>query len=641
MRRGTTLLLLSLAAVIIGAVPAAAQVTEVDRFDVAGFSFLPPDVAVGADGTIVFIWTEPDGNEHRTATRHFSATGTPLGAGVLVDEMDGVRETGITARPDGTFVAAWHRRSTSGSSVYGRRLDAAGAPVGDTWGVTASSSLAALRAVAGTATGSLFIWRQRAVLGRAFDATGSAIAPEFPVLEFGSNGDAAALPDGGYVVVSDLTVRLFDGDGTPRGPATFFGYAVNMRRIAVDPNGAMVVVGIGSVESTNHGGVWMRRLDAAGAAVGPPVLVRPAYSETESYVPDVELDPQGNALVVWSGTGTPAAIQQVRGRAYDSSNAPLGYEFVVADEVTDAVRIARLADGHFVTTWKSFAGVSAKVLSLCLPGVAQCGDGVVHAQCEQCDDGAGNSDTAPDACRTSCLASSCGDGVLDGGEECDDGNLASCDGCSATCVVEAGLVCGDGIAEPTCGQLCDDGNATIGDGCTSQCAIEPIYGGGSPTTDCRSVFVVDNPGNAPLLDTHGAFRTNHRCVDDDPTCDFDGGSPGACTFHVRVCANAPGLIECFGEARMAAWTIDKPSAKQAATKPSLAAVRASFMPVPGVVVGPISEVCTDWLPVPVPLRGVAGNYKKGRVTVGSRAILYEDAGVDKDKLKLECLPAGG
>jgi cysteine-rich repeat protein len=216
----------------------------------------------------------------------------------------------------------------------------------------------------------------------------------------------------------------------------------------------------------------------------------------------------------------------------------------------------------------------------------------------------------------------------------------SCDGCSATCVVEAGLVCGDGIPEPTCGQPCDDANATVGDGCTAECSIEPIYGGGSRLTDCRSIFVVDNPGNDPLTDNHGAFRTNQRCVDDDPTCDFDGGTPGGCTFHVRVCANAPGMIECPDSQRIAAWTLDKPSAKQAATNPMLAAVRSSFTPVPGVVVGPTTEVCTEWLAVPVPLRGVPGNYQKGTVTVRSRAVLYDDAGADKDKLKLECVPAG-
>ncbi len=37
------------------------------------------------------------------------------------------------------------------------------------------------------------------------------------------------------------------------------------------------------------------------------------------------------------------------------------------------------------------------------------------------------------SCRTSCTVPRCGDGVLDGGEVCDDGNTVSGDGCSATC----------------------------------------------------------------------------------------------------------------------------------------------------------------------------------------------------------------
>jgi len=39
----------------------------------------------------------------------------------------------------------------------------------------------------------------------------------------------------------------------------------------------------------------------------------------------------------------------------------------------------------------------------------------------------------PSACRTNCTIPRCGDGVLDGGEVCDDGNNVSGDGCSADC----------------------------------------------------------------------------------------------------------------------------------------------------------------------------------------------------------------
>jgi cysteine-rich repeat protein len=40
---------------------------------------------------------------------------------------------------------------------------------------------------------------------------------------------------------------------------------------------------------------------------------------------------------------------------------------------------------------------------------------------------------SPSACRTNCTVPRCGDGILDGGEVCDDGNVVGGDGCSADC----------------------------------------------------------------------------------------------------------------------------------------------------------------------------------------------------------------
>jgi cysteine-rich repeat protein len=69
----------------------------------------------------------------------------------------------------------------------------------------------------------------------------------------------------------------------------------------------------------------------------------------------------------------------------------------------------------------------------------------------------------------------CGDGTTSSGEECDDGNTADCDGCSATCQSETG--CGDDVV---CGtEECDDGNTSGGDGCSAGCALESIDLSGS------------------------------------------------------------------------------------------------------------------------------------------------------------------
>jgi cysteine-rich repeat protein len=66
-------------------------------------------------------------------------------------------------------------------------------------------------------------------------------------------------------------------------------------------------------------------------------------------------------------------------------------------------------------------------------GRANCGDGL-HEGAEECDDG--NLDSTDD-CTTDCRAAKCGDGyVWAGHETCDDGNTQSGDGCSASCRAE-------------------------------------------------------------------------------------------------------------------------------------------------------------------------------------------------------------
>src|SRR5262249_53776738 len=40
---------------------------------------------------------------------------------------------------------------------------------------------------------------------------------------------------------------------------------------------------------------------------------------------------------------------------------------------------------------------------------------------------------SPSACRTNCTIPACGDGIVDGGEVCDDGNTVGGDGCAADC----------------------------------------------------------------------------------------------------------------------------------------------------------------------------------------------------------------
>jgi fibro-slime domain-containing protein len=126
-----------------------------------------------------------------------------------------------------------------------------------------------------------------------------------------------------------------------------------------------------------------------------------------------------------------------------------------------------------------------------------CGDGIVTPP-ETCDDG---NTVSGDGCSSTCqiepqdpdgngwscppaggpcTRTVCGDGIVEGNEQCDDGNSLPFDGCykcrkepacpNGTCL----SVCGDGIISP--GEECDDGNNVSGDGCSASCTLESIPG---------------------------------------------------------------------------------------------------------------------------------------------------------------------
>jgi len=87
----------------------------------------------------------------------------------------------------------------------------------------------------------------------------------------------------------------------------------------------------------------------------------------------------------------------------------------------------------------------------------------------------------------------CGNGQIDGGETCDDGNFTNGDGCSEQCTLE----CGNGIVEGN--EACDDGNLIDTDDCTAACqaavcgdniifaGVEDCDGGEGCLADCSLI----------------------------------------------------------------------------------------------------------------------------------------------------------
>ncbi|MBI5486991.1 MAG: DUF4215 domain-containing protein [Deltaproteobacteria bacterium] len=174
-----------------------------------------------------------------------------------------------------------------------------------------------------------------------------------------------------------------------------------------------------------------------------------------------------------------------------------------------------------------------------------------------------------------CVPISCGDGVLDVGEACDDGNILAGDGCEPDCTFTCSsgadcddlvfcngvetcsashvcvpgsaqpegtscttapgaagachgglcvpVTCGDGVADP--GEACDDGNAVSGDGCEADCTFTCVGAAG-----CDDGLLCNGAESCSAA---------HLCqagtpVADLTLCTTSAGAPGVC--RTAVCA---------------------------------------------------------------------------------------------------------
>lgn len=143
-----------------------------------------------------------------------------------------------------------------------------------------------------------------------------------------------------------------------------------------------------------------------------------------------------------------------------------------------------------------------------------CGNGVQETD-EDCDDG---NEVNGDGCDNNCTVTGCGNAIVTTGEQCDDGNIVSGDDCSDTCQTE---ICGDGIRNV--GEACDDGNAVGGDCCDATCQFEPSGSACADDFDVCTDDVCDGAGACQNLPNDDPCNDLNGCTTND-TC-----SGGACS----------------------------------------------------------------------------------------------------------------
>lgn len=396
-----------------------------------------------ADGP-VFIWPE-NGLWARSLDSNRDRRGgeTRVGAGGY--RLD------VAVTRDGGFVVVWAGGSGEAATM-GRVFGPDAQPRGDAFAV--SDRFGAARVAASPFDGAIAaVGACERGDGSTYDACGRRFAPDgLPLAdEFvvsASSSGSVAYPDVEFDDLGNLYVPWIEYGQTT-------GALQRPRARAYDVLGDPIGPPV-EINDRESGGVRATRL-TSGAIVN--VWVR--FGSPEANV--VRLCTAGASSC---GDGLRvAACEQCDDGPANSDTAP--------DACRSDCRFPRCGDG--VTdageecddgNAESCDGCSS---SCALEPGATCGDGVRDRACgEECDQGLANSDAAPNACRTDCTLSRCGDGAVDAGEECDDGNAKSCDGCSFDCRREADLPDGDGNGVPDQCDSCRDFGPV--------CAPQPLDG---------------------------------------------------------------------------------------------------------------------------------------------------------------------
>src|SRR5262245_4975216 len=380
-----------------------------------------PDVAVDPGAGAVVVWdTSIDGDGRGVGARGFDACGTPLGNAFRINATltDDEMAPRVVVQPGGGFAVVWG--STNGASktstVRMRRYDAGGAPISnELFLMPLVSPLTAIFPGVGRNPAGLLgvTWgtrsdtpRLRVIQAERLDAGGGVQVGPVDATTMVSDTtppqpDVAVGPAGDFTVVwcddseAFVAVRRYDANGAPvtGGPVALpqsgcespiVASTARGPRIATLASGSSVAVWSDAATS----GVFLQRLDAGSPAFPEPVALETAAAVSASD-PAVAAWGSGNLVVAWAQDGEIFAQRLAPdGRALEP---PIAVSAGAQDTVNEMPAVASGPDGAVAVTWRARRGGAVDVA---LSQMRTCGNGNIDPG-EQCDDGNGS---AGDCC---------------------------------------------------------------------------------------------------------------------------------------------------------------------------------------------------------------------------------------------------
>jgi hypothetical protein len=292
-----------------------------------------PEVGMDADGDFVVVWWSngQDGSGYGVFARRFDAAGQSLGGEfqVNISNQQGQRNARIGMDVDGDFVVVWASQGQDGANygIFARRFAATGAGLGSEFQVNTYTGGSEFSPAFAMENNGDFVvaWH-----GNGHDASGNGI--------FARRFNAA-----GVGLANEFQVNVLTAN-SQEDPA-----------VGMDGDGDFVIAWESYLQDGSARGIFARRFNGAGAAVGGEFQVN-SYTPGNQQSPAVAVEGDGDFAVAWESVGQDGSGFGVFARRFDAAGERIGAELQVSTYTTsdqsDAA-IGVFGNDQLIVAWAS------------------------------------------------------------------------------------------------------------------------------------------------------------------------------------------------------------------------------------------------------------------------------------------------
>jgi hypothetical protein len=309
-------------------------------------------IAMNGPGEFVTVWLSSSSNpEHRGIFgRRFASDGSSLGAQFQVSPLRAMADVGMSA--GGAFVVVWEQPDGDRNGIRARRYSSDGAALGDDFQVNTYTTSSQRYPTLSVAQDGSFVvvwnsWYQGGedwdLFVRRYASDGEPIGSELQVNTYTTyrqwnwQRSVSHAPGGDFVVTwmsqyqdgdsYAVQARRYGSDGTAQGPELQVNeYTTSLQAIpwvTHDESGRFLIVWMSDTQDGDGWGVYARSYGQDGTALEAEELQVNAYTVGGQIHPAARLDPQGNAVVVWTSRDQDGSGDGIYARLLDPSGTPL------------------------------------------------------------------------------------------------------------------------------------------------------------------------------------------------------------------------------------------------------------------------------------------------------------------------------